>query len=169
MKYLLSRNMFYSFVLIFLPVLAAVSWINVQLNNVSPDLLFAIVTYIFPALLVSYGIALLASDALNASYKFTLPRVSFALTCYSLALLLLSKGFSYFGFHTQFVTLNLAGIANPQEQAAVFYSIQLMVGMIHMVIFYSIAVYAFGEKSFAELFPMKRMRGKLRKAFLLAS
>jgi hypothetical protein len=151
----LSKNIFYTFLLVFLPVLSLISWGNVSSHNFDLSLLNYLLTHILPTITISYAVAFLATDRLQECYPYTLPKVLLSFLLYVLTMVLFSYVFARFGYSSLFITLQLAGIGNAQEIGAKFYSFQLAGGLIMLVVYYSIATYAFGEKSFEHLVSTK--------------
>jgi hypothetical protein len=151
MPVFLSKNIIYTYLLTFFPVLSIISWGNVNSNNFDLGTTNYLLTHLLPTAVISYVIAFLATDRLDECYNYTLPKVLSSFVLYALTLLLFSDIVLQLGFTSIFETLQLAGVANAQMVAAKFYSFQLTVGLILLVVYYSVATYVFNEKSFMEL------------------
>jgi hypothetical protein len=155
MPTLLSRNILYTFLLIFLPVLSIISWTNVNLSNFDLGIVSYVVTHLLPTVVLSFSIAILSTDRLHEIYPYTLPKFAFTFMLFFITCLAFVDVASWFGITSLFVTVQLAGVPNAQEIAAKYYTIQLTGSLIMLVIYYSLATYLFGEKSFRQFLTIK--------------
>lgn len=152
MSNFISQNKFYTLLLLILPSLIAVSWINAFQGNFPANFTSYLLTHVLPAVLLSYVVSLITAEYLHKMYQYSYARVLFTLTGLIASLYLFSFVLSFFGFDSQFLTaknptqIDLAskealGIeaANPVEAASKLYSAQLLTAFVMLVILYSIA------------------------------
>lgn len=153
MKLFLSINKLYTFLLLLLPSLIAVSWINVFLGNAQYTVPNYTLTFVLPALLVAYAASLITAESLNEGYGFTFGRVVFTFIALLGGLYAFSLVFNFFGFHSLFLTAPIPSVieydkiavlgtstqVDPRETASKFYSAELLFTVILLVFFYAIA------------------------------
>ncbi len=140
MKLFLSINKLYTFLLLLFPSLIAVSWINVFLGNAHYTILNYTLTFVLPALVMSYAASLITAESLNEGYKFTLGRVVFTFIALLGGLYAFSLVFNFFGFYSLFLTAPIPSVieydkiavlgtstqVDPRETASKFYSAELL-------------------------------------------
>jgi hypothetical protein len=146
MHALFSKNNLYTFALLVIPMLIIMSWFNASVGNTNYGALSYIITYILPAIVLSYGVAFLTAELLADAYGYSLWRVMFSLVGLTASLLLFSYCFSFFGFRSLFVTAIILPSPNAQDHAAKFYSLELAGALVFLALLYTIASYLFRIK-----------------------
>lgn len=162
MKVVLSINKFYTFLLLFLPSLIAISWLNVYIGNSHYSASNYMLTFVLPAIVFAYAVSLITADRLHEGYTFTFQRVLFTLVALIGSLFLFSYTLTFFGFNSHFLTAYIPSVTDydkiavlgttteqtdPRETANKFYSIQLAISVVLTILFYAIASFLFKTKA----------------------
>lgn len=150
MKTLYAKQTLYTFLLLFLPALIIVSWINVFTGNTNYTVATYFLTYILPATLFAYIISLITAGYLHEGYFLTYLRVLFTLVGLIFMLFFFSYIVSFLGYNSLFLTLTVPSPGttqtDPLEIASKFYSFELLTAMLALVLFYSVGSHMFQIK-----------------------
>lgn len=161
MKGVLSTSKIYTFLLLLLPSLILISWINVYAGNASLQLTNYLLTHILPAAGISVIFALIIASSLHEGYELNYKRVLFTFSALVGSLFLFSYAMTFFGFQSQFVTATVPSVVeydkqqvlginteqtDPRETASKFYSAEFAMVLVLLVVFYSIASVLFKTK-----------------------
>jgi hypothetical protein len=126
-------------------------------------------TFVLPAIVVTYLLTLLASEYIDDLYHFTFSRILFTLVGLVVALFLCAWVFNAFGMNVTFLTAQLPSIhdntqlVDPREIASKFYSFQLPYALAMIVIFYSTAGTLFKENNMFSSGTRERLIVNLKK------
>lgn len=141
-----SRKNFFTLILLFLPVLIIVSWLNVFLGNINFSIDKFLTLYVLPTFVVTFIISLITAKDLDSGYTYTYKRIIFTFAAVTGALFLYSYFMNFFGFQSIFLVLRMSQEIDQSMQtelASKFYSFELLYTLIALVVFYSLSTHLF--------------------------